>query len=64
MSDIAVRTIGLGKMYRIGGEREKYRTLRDTMVQAAKRPIERIRRPLDCHVPDNALTRREEHARV
>src|SRR5450759_575758 len=45
MSDIALRTVGLGKMYRIGGEREKYRTLRDTLVQAAKRPIERIRHP-------------------
>jgi ABC-type polysaccharide/polyol phosphate transport system ATPase subunit len=45
MSDIAVRTIGLGKMYRIGGERQKFRTLRDTLVQTAKRPIERIRHP-------------------
>jgi lipopolysaccharide transport system ATP-binding protein len=45
MSDIAVQTIGLGKMYRIGGERNKYRTLRDTLVQAAIRPIERIRHP-------------------
>ena len=45
MSDIALRTVGLGKMYRIGGEREDYRTLRDTLVQTAKRPIERIRHP-------------------
>ena len=45
MSDIALRTVGLGKMYRIGGERAKYRTLRDTVVQTAKRPIERIRHP-------------------
>jgi lipopolysaccharide transport system ATP-binding protein len=45
MSDIALRTVGLGKMYRIGGERQAYRTLRDTLVQAAKRPIERIRHP-------------------
>jgi len=45
MSDIALRTIGLGKMYRIGGERAAYRTLRDSMVQSAKRPIERIRHP-------------------
>lgn len=40
-----MRTIGLGKMYRIGAEQEKYPTLRDTMVRAAKRPIERIRHP-------------------
>ena len=45
MSDIALRTIGLGKMYHIGSEREKYRTLRDAMIQAAKRPFERIRHP-------------------
>ena len=45
MSDVALRTIGLGKMYHIGGERETYRTLRDTIVQTAKRPIERIRHP-------------------
>jgi len=45
MSDIALRTVGLGKMYRIGAERESYRTLRDTLARAAKRPIERIRHP-------------------
>jgi lipopolysaccharide transport system ATP-binding protein len=45
MSDIALRSIDLGKMYRIGGERQAYRTLRDTLVQTAKRPIERIRHP-------------------
>ena len=45
MNDVAVRTVGLGKMYRIGGERPAYRTLRDTVVNAAKRPIERIRHP-------------------
>jgi len=45
MSDIALRTVGLGKMYRIGGEREAYGTLRDTLVRAAKRPLERLRHP-------------------
>ena len=45
MSDIALRTVGLGKMYRIGGERQAYRTLRETLAQAARRPIERIRHP-------------------
>jgi len=45
MSDVALRTAGLGKMYHIGGERQAYRTLRDTIAQAAKRPIERIRHP-------------------
>src|SRR5665647_1777430 len=45
MSEIALRTVGLGKMYTIGGERAMYRTLRDTLVQAAKRPLERVRHP-------------------
>jgi hypothetical protein len=45
MTDVALRTVGLGKMYHIGGERQAYRTLRDTIAQAAKRPIERIRHP-------------------
>ena len=45
MSDVALRTCGLGKMYHIGGERETYRTLRDTIMQAAKRPFERVRHP-------------------
>ena len=45
MSNIALRTVGLGKMYRIGGERASYRTLRDTLAQAAKRPLERLRHP-------------------
>ncbi len=45
MSDVVLRTIGLGKRYRIGGQREPYGTLRDTVVRAAKRPLERIRNP-------------------
>jgi lipopolysaccharide transport system ATP-binding protein len=45
MSDIALRTVGLGKMYHIGEEREKYRTLRDAIVQGVKRPLERVRHP-------------------
>jgi lipopolysaccharide transport system ATP-binding protein len=45
MSDVVLRTVDLGKMYQIGGERQAYRTLRDTLVQAALRPLERIRHP-------------------
>jgi len=45
MSDFALRTVGLGKMYRIGGEREAHGTLRDALARATKRPIERIRHP-------------------
>jgi lipopolysaccharide transport system ATP-binding protein len=45
MNDFALRTIGLGKMYHIGAEREKYLTLRDTLAKVAMWPIERIRHP-------------------
>jgi lipopolysaccharide transport system ATP-binding protein len=45
VSDVILRTSDLGKRYRIGGEQEAYRTMRDTIVRAAKRPIERIRNP-------------------
>jgi lipopolysaccharide transport system ATP-binding protein len=45
MSQVVLRTIDLGKRYQIGGEREAYRTLRDTVAHAVARPIERIRHP-------------------
>ena len=45
MSDVVLRTVGLGKLYQIGSERQAYRTLRETLVQAATRPLERIRHP-------------------
>lgn len=45
MSDVALRTLGLGKRYYIGAQREQYRTLRDTLAKAARRPLERIRHP-------------------
>jgi lipopolysaccharide transport system ATP-binding protein len=45
VGDVILRTVGLGKRYRIGGEQEAYRTLRDTVVRAVKRPLERIRNP-------------------
>jgi lipopolysaccharide transport system ATP-binding protein len=45
MSDVVLRTERLGKLYHIGGQRDRYRTLRDTLAQAAMRPIERMRNP-------------------
>jgi len=45
MTDTALRTVGLGKMYHIGAEREQYGTLRDTLAKAARRPFESIRHP-------------------
>jgi len=45
MSDIAIRVEGLGKQYRIG-KRERYRTLRDTLADAARAPFRRLRSAL------------------
>jgi len=41
MSNIAIRVEGLGKMYRIGGKQERYRTLRDTLTDAFAAPFRR-----------------------
>ena len=43
MSDIAVRTVNLGKEYQIGVQQEKYRTLRDTLTNAVMRPFRAMR---------------------
>jgi lipopolysaccharide transport system ATP-binding protein len=45
MTELALRTVDLGKKYRIGAARGYHPTLRDTIVQAAKRPIERLLHP-------------------
>ncbi|GAC1323349.1 MAG: ABC transporter ATP-binding protein [Chloroflexota bacterium] len=44
IGDIAISVQGLGKRYRIG-ERERYRALRDTVADAIKAPLRRLREP-------------------
>lgn len=41
MSDVAIRVEGVGKMYRIGGTQERYRTLRDSITDALAAPFKR-----------------------
>src|SRR5690606_39928733 len=43
MSNLALRVEDLGKMYRIGGKQERYRTLRDTLTDAVAAPFKRAR---------------------
>ncbi|MBA2725454.1 MAG: ABC transporter ATP-binding protein, partial [Actinobacteria bacterium] len=43
MSNIAVRTTGLGKRYRVGEYISRYRSLRDALGQAAIAPLKRAR---------------------
>jgi lipopolysaccharide transport system ATP-binding protein len=44
MTDIAIRVENLSKQYRIG-KRERYKTLRDTLTDAAAAPFRRLRNP-------------------
>ena len=43
MSDLAIRVEGLGKRYRIGAPALSYRTLRDSVVEAARAPVRWLR---------------------
>jgi|SRR5579884_78743 len=42
MSELAIRVAGLSKKYRIGGQRERYKTLRDSLADAAAAPFQRL----------------------
>jgi lipopolysaccharide transport system ATP-binding protein len=44
MSDVAIRVENLSKLYRIGGPQARYQTLRDTVMDVAAAPIQRLRR--------------------
>ena len=54
MTDLAIRVEHLGKRYRIG-ERERYRALRDTLADAVKAPLRRLRSPRSPRVVDNTI---------
>lgn len=53
MTDIAISCEGLGKRYRIG-ERERYKTLRDTMTDTLSAPF---RRPEELRTSHLAIQR-------
>jgi lipopolysaccharide transport system ATP-binding protein len=42
MPDVAIRVDGLSKRYRIGGKRESYKTLRDTLSEVLVSPFRRV----------------------
>lgn len=46
MTDMAIRAAGLGKCYQIGSRPQAYRTLRDTLADAARTPLNYLRRSL------------------
>lgn len=43
MSDIAIKVENLGKLYQIGAQQERYRTLRETLVSSFAVPLRRMR---------------------
>lgn len=43
MKKTAIRCVGLGKEYRLGVSRPRYRTLRESLVEAAARPLRALR---------------------
>jgi len=45
MSDIAIKVEGLGKLYKISAKQERYKTLRDTLVNACSTPFRKIKNP-------------------
>jgi lipopolysaccharide transport system ATP-binding protein len=47
VSDIAIRADGLSKQYRIGGKRERYKTLRDSITDTAAAPFRLARSLLE-----------------
>jgi len=42
MSDIAIRVENLGKLYRIGGRQEGYKTFRESLMDAVQAPVRRL----------------------
>jgi ABC-type polysaccharide/polyol phosphate transport system ATPase subunit len=42
MTDIAIRVENLSKRYRIGGPQARYKTLRESLVDAARAPLRRL----------------------
>jgi hypothetical protein len=45
MNDVAIRVENLGKQYRIGGPRVRYKTLRESLMGAVTTPLRRFRNP-------------------
>ena len=42
MSDVAIRVDGLSKQYRIGGPQARYKTIRESLTEAAQAPFRRL----------------------
>jgi hypothetical protein len=45
MTDLAIKVEGLSKLYRIGAKQDRYKTLRDTLVNACSAPFRKIKNP-------------------
>jgi lipopolysaccharide transport system ATP-binding protein len=54
MNGIAIRVEGISKQYKIGARQKRYRTLRETLSDAAKSPIRRVRSAMRGSPQENA----------
>jgi lipopolysaccharide transport system ATP-binding protein len=54
MGNIAIRVEGLSKQYHIGGKREPYKTLRDTLSEALVSPFRKLGQLWHCQTPTAA----------
>jgi len=55
MNDIAINVQNLSKRYRIGAREASYRTFRETLVDAAKAPFQRLAKAFKTDAPDSAV---------
>jgi lipopolysaccharide transport system ATP-binding protein len=55
MSDVAIRVENLSKLYRIGGPQARYQTLRDTVMDLASAPLQRLRRLVQPASTENTI---------
>jgi lipopolysaccharide transport system ATP-binding protein len=55
MSDVAIRVEGLSKQYQLGGAKQRYKTLRDSLAESAMKPFRRWRKGNDEEKLDKSL---------
>lgn len=55
MNDIAIKVEGLGKQYRLGSTREKYYSLRDSIMTVVKSPFRKLSRMNGKTGPENEM---------
>lgn len=55
MSDLAIRVEGLSKLYHIGASQARYKTLRESLVEAVKAPLMKVLKPKSAESNPNTI---------